>query len=152
MGFDDTWADANPDGNEDNAPPDGLVDAALVDAGAFTSKAGDDFVRFEWQSVDKEYQWTQLNGFKSLKAAGFTKGQCMKLGVDVESVLSLEEIDTAVKEHISQFYEVEIERNTGNDGKVYVNTYIRDGQATPDVPADTRFTPAAAGGDDDIPF
>jgi hypothetical protein len=151
MGFDDTWADADPDqGGNDNPPDDGIHDVALVDARAFTSKGGDDTVVFEWRTVDGDYSWSQVCGFKSPKAAGFTKGQCITAGVDVDSVGSLDELDAALKECVAGFYEVEVQRN----GE-FVNTYIRGGQkpSQPDVPADTAgLQPAAASKDDDVPF
>jgi hypothetical protein len=150
MGFDDTWADASPEGGEDNAPPNGLHDAALIDAGAFTSKSGNDVARLEFQTVDKQHQWTSILGFGSSKQAGFSKAQCMKVGVDVDAVASLEELDAALKACTGGFYEVEVEHN----GE-YVNTYVRDG-AQPnesDIPT-PEMEPAPAGAEfgDDVPF
>jgi hypothetical protein len=150
MSFGDTWADANPEGGNDNPPPEGIHDVALTDASAFESKAGNDTVTFDWRTVDNQYDWTQVCGFKSPKAAGFTKGQCMTAGVDVDSVGSLDELDAALKQCVGGYYEVEVQHN----GE-YVNTYIRGGHkpAEPDVPADTSdLQPAAAGGDDTVPF
>jgi hypothetical protein len=152
MGFDDTWADAVPRTDENsngNPPPNGTYDVALIDASAFTSKAGDDYVKFEWQTVDKQHAWPQLNGFGTVKAAGFTKGQCMKVGVDVELVSAFAHIDDALKPLIGQFYEVKVEHN----GE-YVNTYVLDGQGAPmgaDVPADNSSTPASTD-NDPVPF
>lgn len=153
-GFDGTWAEASTDGNNDDAPPDGTHDVALVDARAFTSKAGDDFAALEFQTIDKQHQWTLLGGFKTTQAAGFTKAACMKVGVDVDSVHSLEELDTALKAVVGGFFEVEVKRNGD-----FTNTYVNDGiqaQNVPDLPADTKdLQPAAAGGkadDDDVPF
>lgn len=155
MGFDDTWADATPDmTGSDDAPPDGKHDAALIDAGAFTSKNGNDVVKLEFQTVDRQFQWSAIYGFNSVKAAGFTKGQCQVVGVNIDQVGSLDELDQALKDHVAGFYEVEVERNGD-----YVNTYVRDGgkpAVVSDVPADTSDlapVPAAAGNsDEDLPF
>lgn len=137
MGFADTWSDADPDGNNDSANPprEGLFDVALVGARAFESKKGEDTVVLEFQTVDKQHQWSSLHGFKTPQAAGFTKGACQKIGVDVESVSSLEELDAALKAFVGGFYEVEVKKN----GEFW-NTYVNDGVGPPkaDVPADTE--------------
>lgn len=152
-GFDDTWAEASADGNnQDDAPPDGTYDAALIDAGAFTSKQDNDVAKLEFQTVDKQYTWTMIMGFASTKAASFSKGTCATVGVDVDSVNSMEELDTALKAVVGGFFEVKVERNGD-----WTNTYVQDGipAQQPDVPADTsdlQPTPSGASDDDDLPF
>lgn len=149
MGFEDTWANASTEDSGDNAPPDGLYDAALMDAGAFTSKQGNDVGKLEWQTVDKQYQWTQILGFKNPKQAGFSKAQCMKVGVDVDGVSSLDELDEALKEKVGGFYELEVQHN----GE-FVNTYVRDGAVPSDLPAPDPVPAAAPGAEfgDDVPW
>lgn len=154
MGFDDTWADANPDaagGDNGNPPPDGTHDVALVDASAFTSKGGNDMVVLEWQKLsEREYQWPSLHGFKTQQAANFTKKTCREVGVDIDNVESLDALDAALKEHVSKFYEVEVKRNGD-----FINTYVNGGGVVPvtvpDVPADVEGLgdpPGAQFGDD----
>lgn len=151
MGFDDTWAQADPDavGNsEDNAPDDGTHDAALIEGRAFTSKGGNDMVVLEWQTVDRQHQWPSLHGFKTQEAANFTKKTCRDLGVAIDDVASLDELDSLLKEHVGEFFEVEVKRNGD-----YINTYINGGGVKPvaDVPADVSPDPVPAG-DDGVPF
>lgn len=149
MGFDDMWENADPEGNNDTAPEDGIYDVALVDANAFTSKGGHDLVTLEWQTADKEHQWTSLHGFKTMQAAGFTKGTVMKLGVDPSTAGSLSELDAALKPCVGRYFEVEVKRNGD-----FVNTYVNDGQGpAPDVPADTSGMDAPKTEDGDpVPF
>lgn len=147
MSFEDTWANASVDQTDDNSPPDGMYDAALVDAGAFTSKQGNDVAKLEFQTVDKQYDWTMILGFGSPKQAGFSKATCMKIGVNVESVSSLDELDEALKAQVGGFFEVTVERN----GE-YVNTYVNDGATPGDVPPPDPVPATACFGDDDIPF
>jgi hypothetical protein len=154
--FDETWADANPGQPDDDAPADGKHDAALIDASAFTSKNGKDVVKLEFQTVDKDHTWGVIYGFNSVKAAGFTKGQCQAIGVNTEApdIVSLDALGQALKEHVGEFFEVDVERN----GE-YVNTYVRGPAAgavpQSDVPADTGdFETVPASNDDggDVPF
>ena len=136
MGFADTWSEADPEGGSGDDPPrEGIHDVALIDARAFESKNGAEVVVLEFQTVDKQHQWSSLHGFKTSQAAGFTKGACQKVGVDVASVGSLEELDAALKTFVGGFYEVEVKKNGD-----FINTYVNDGVGPPkaDVPADTE--------------
>jgi hypothetical protein len=96
MSFQETWANASTEGSRLTTPHrTGCTTSALVDAGAFTSKQGNDVAKLEFQTVDKQHQWTMILGFGSPKQAGFSKATCMKVGVNVDDVSSLEELDTA---------------------------------------------------------
>lgn len=147
--FDETWADANPDATQSDgeAPPDGMYDVALVGADAFTSKAGKDVAKLEFRTVDGEHEWTMLMGFASTKAAGFSKGTCLKIGVNVDEVSSLDALGEALRGFVGGFYEVVVERNGD-----FVNTYVNDGAPSPsDVPA-PEIEPANVGSTDDVPW
>lgn len=152
MSFDSTWSTADPDavGNIDNAePPEpGVYDVTLIGAGAFTSKKQEDWVKLLWRRMPDGHEWPVLLGFASEKGANFTKRECRELGVNVDTVGSLDELDTAVKAYVGHYYTVEVVQN----GE-FRNTYLRGRMS--DVPADTSdFAPAAVSGpvDDTIPF
>lgn len=158
MSFNSTWHTANPDavgGTDNNDPPDpGIYDVTLIDAGAFTSKKGDDWVKLEWRRLTDGYDWTVLLGFASEKAANFAKRECRELGVDVDSVASLDELDSALKQQGGHYFEVEVVQNGD-----FRNTYLRgkSGEHVSDIPTSTAdFAPAMANGpvsgDADIPF
>lgn len=152
MTFSDTWQDANPDGGDNEPPEPGVYDVALIDADAFTSKAGDDWAKLELQDVATKYEWTLLLGFKNPKQAGFSKGVCQTVGVDVDSVSSLEELGSALKTHVGSYYSVKVEQN-GDYRNTYINGPADEGPKA-EVPADTEgLEPAAAAsGDESVPF
>lgn len=156
MTFNDTWPTATVnDGERDDRtpPPEGDYDVALVDAGAFTAKSGNDIVKLGLRVIgglSNGHEWTELRNFKSQGAANATKTTCARLGVPVEGVSSLAELNDRLKEIVGQYFEVTVQRN----GE-YLNTYI-NGPAIPDVPINEP-EPIAVGsdpspGDDDIPF
>lgn len=155
MSFDSTWPTADPDavGNTDNGePPEpGIYDVVLIEASAFTSKKDEDWVVLKWQILGTEHDWSVLLGFRSEAAANFTKRECRELGVNVDGVGSLDELDTALKVQVAKFFKVEVVQN-GN----FRNTYIRgSGSPSTDIPVDpSEFAPVNAGGvpDEDIPF
>lgn len=159
MSFDDNWQHAKvgeSDGTLD--PPDeGDFEVRLVDARAFTSKAGKDIVVLEVRVVDggphNDYQWTELRNFASQGAANAAKTTCDRIGVDVENIASLDDLDEALKQRIGDHCEVTVKRN----GE-YLNTYFNEAVPRPESgPA----VPIASGGepmggntqdDEDIPF
>lgn len=148
MSFAARWADADPDaaGAENNPPEAGVYDVVLIEADAFTSKAGDDYVKLRWQRVDDPtWEWDQLQGFRTQAAASFAKREVRELGVDVDVIGSLDELRGAISTHIGSYYTVEVEQR----GE-YRDTYIR-GSTRPDLAA--APPPAAAETEpDDIPF
>jgi hypothetical protein len=152
VSFQQHWPNATADGTNSNnlQPPDeGLFDVALIDAGAFTSKRGADIAKVEFRVVSQAYngaEWAVLLGFDTQTKANIAKATCAQIGVDVETVESLDELDTALKEKVGGYYTVEVKRN----GE-YLNTYIQgEADVAPPEPA------AVAAGqpitDDDIPF
>jgi hypothetical protein len=162
MTFAETWENADPDavGGDDLTPPaDGLHEATLVGGGAWTSKKGVDWVRFEFVLNDgSEFKWSVLHGFKSQAQAGFTKREVRALGIDVEQLPpDLAALDAAIKEKLGGYYVVRVER----DGK-FESTYVEDvatAATTPGAPSapapEAAPAPAPAGStgtDDDIPF
>jgi hypothetical protein len=144
MSFQDTWHDATvddqPDRTQPPAPGNGYT-VAVRDAKAINSKAGDDWVIIELEGVTgaaSEHQWSVLRGFKSPQQAGFTKRVCRDLGVDIDAVTSLDELDQALKPIIGQYFTVDVVQN----GE-YRNTYFR-GTAGP--PEQEQLPAAAVGG------
>jgi hypothetical protein len=151
--FQDNWANAKTDG-ADNEPPDtGTYEVALIDADAFVSKAGEDWVKFAFRRTSDDYEWDVIFGFRTPKATGFTKSQVAELGVDVDGLDSFDDLKAALAEKVGGFYEVEVVQN--GDRR---NTYVRGVNGGSDVPADTeglddaRDAVAASKADDDIPF
>lgn len=141
MSFDQTWGNAPVAEQFDpSQPPEpGIYTVVVRETKAFKSAAGDDTVVIELEGIDgaaAQREWSVLQGFKSEKQASFTKRVCQDLGVDIASVLSLDDLDTKLKEAaVGNYFTVEVKRN-GN----YTNTYIT-GRATSepvagDVPTD----------------
>lgn len=153
--FSESWGTADPDavgGGEDNPPTDGRHDVALIEAKAFTSKAGKDVVTLKWQTVDKAHEWTGLHGFKTQGAANFTKKTVRALGVDLDNVTTLDSLDQALTEKVGNYYVVDTKQNGD-----FHNTYlVEDAQpAAPDLaglPPAPAPVVAGSTADDSIPF
>jgi hypothetical protein len=125
MSFDDTWASATVEDQPDRTqPPEpGLYTVAIQDAKAITSEAGEDWVIIELEGIDgaaPNTEWSVLQGFKSPQQAGFTKRVCRDLGVDIDAVGSLDELDTALKPIVGRYFTVQVKQN----GE-YRNTYFQ---------------------------
>lgn len=159
--FDMAWANADPDatgGSDEFDPPaDGTYTVALTDAAAIESKKGNAGVILQWTNPADQHVWKSWHGFKSEAQANMTKRQVRDLGVPVDEVMALEQLDAQLKTKIGGYFTVEVKTNGS-----FRNTII-DGPATgalptSDVPVDTSdFAPkpaaaAAALPDDDIPF
>lgn len=159
----DAWKNATTDQLPENEPPEpGNYMVTVRDAGAFTSKAGNDIVKAELEILPgNEYaghRWTVISGFKSEGATGVTKALCSRLGVRIDDVASLGELDTELRGVIGQYYEVAVKQN----GE-YRNTYVNDritAAPSSDVPSDTSdfeppqssLVPQGAGDNDDEPI
>jgi hypothetical protein len=153
--FASTWGNADPDAvNESGEPPEpGLYTVAVTDAKAFTSKKNEDWVVIDLQAIGgqaDEHEWPLLLGFRSQQQVNFTKRACRDLGVDVDNVTGLAELDTALKEIVGRYFDVEVKQNGD-----YRNTYIQGPSegVQGDLPGDLAPTPVSAvTDDDDIPF
>jgi hypothetical protein len=146
VSFTETWSKATVDGTENTSPPpEGLYEVALTGASAFTSKKGTEIVKLEFRVMSAQengHEWTEIRSFGSQGAANAAKATCFRLGVDVDQVTSLDELDTELKGRTGRYYEAKVVRN----GE-YLNTYI-EGDATP-----AGQEPAAGpANDDDVPF
>lgn len=150
----DAWSSADPNAPMDsNDPPaPGEYDVVINDARAFQSKAGNDVAIVEWQITGGSqtgYSWPDLYGFKNDGQIKAAKAMCDRIGVDVDTVSSLEDLDARLKERIGEYFRIEVVQN----GQ-WLNTYVR-GTATQqplsDVPDDGAFQPVPAD-DTDIPF
>jgi hypothetical protein len=153
MSFVDTWPKATVDGSNNNDPPaEGAYELALIGASAFVSKKGNEIVKLEFEvvsQVENGYQWTEVRGFGSQGQANAAKATCHGLGVDTDQVVSLEQLDGALKERIGGYYGARIVRN----GE-YLNTYIDGAVAGRDPrPPEPAAVPTGSDFDDeDIPF
>lgn len=154
-GFDpNRWQDADPDaGFENSEPPDpGLYEVSVQDARAFESKAGDDILVVEFRVITGPltgHTWGVVNTFKSEGAVKVAKGMCSRLGVDVDGIGSLDELDTAVKAVLGNYYAVEVKQN-GQYRNTYVEAPLSDvpKQGIPGMPDAT----APAADDEPVPF
>ena len=157
-GFTDTWQSADPDavgGQPDKPPAPGEYLGTLIDAKAGTSKKGN---AYAVRTLRDEREWPVLFGFKSQAQANFAKNQIRELGVDVDAVADLDELDQALKAVVGSYYDVEVE--AASDPQYDDSTYIRGkaGSAPPsDVPSDASIPgtePPAAGDLDteEVPF
>lgn len=146
----------NQNGNDLDPPADGNhTGCELVDAGAFTSKAGKDFVKFQWRNPTG-HTWTVLQGFKSDAQAAVTWSEVSKLGINPVDVGSLEELNTLLLDQIGSYYDLGVKTN-GQFRNTYINAPTTG--RNPVVQQQTSIAqepePAAVGaGDDDenIPF
>ena len=143
MSFTETWQSASTNDERPEAPDPGNYDVRLEDAKALLSKKDEAWVILSWRVMslrNKDHQWDELFGFRSQKAASITKKTIGLLGVDVDAVSSLDEIDSALKGLIGRMYEVEVKQS----GQ-YRNTYVL-GPAAEQPPAQ-----ATPGGDPTTP-
>jgi Protein of unknown function (DUF669) len=161
------WQNTPTDQNGDRNPPpspDGTYEVILKDGKAFTANSGDDYVvlTFEVSTGDQAgYAWDELRSFKSDGARGVTKTTLSRLGIDVDSLTALDDIDQAVKGKVGDWFTVDVKQNPKDDR--YRNVYV-NGPSTPvaatDVPAPTEqfatagapASPATEPAEDDIPF
>jgi hypothetical protein len=148
------WNDTNVD-SKSEAPEPGTYEVLLIDARAFTSKAGDDYVILELRVAtgpSAGHEWSELRSFRDEKAVKATKATVSRLGMDVDGIATLDEFDHQLKQLIGNWYTVDIKQN-GEYRNCYFNGKVTAMPAT-DVPADTSdFAPAHAGpADDTIPF
>lgn len=146
---------ATNDGDDFDPPADGTYGGCtLRDAGAFTSKAGNDGVMLEWETTEGT-RWKVWSGFKSEKQSAVTWSDVGKLGVDPMGIDSLDDLDAALKNCIGGYYDLAVKTN----GQ-FRNTYINGASAgsNPVVSGQSQMAhaaapaAAAAPADDDIPF
>lgn len=167
MSFDQTWHNATVDEQQDaGQPPEkGLYTTELIDAAAVTAKAsGKDWVILEFRALDggaEGHAWKVFQGFGSPQQAGFTKRVCRDLGVDIDNVTAMSELDEQLKQQIGRYFTVEVKqngeyRNTYIQGTVSPESFTLQQQGeipvTDEPPAGAQLAAAPAGNDDDIPF
>jgi hypothetical protein len=152
VSFQETWGSATVNEGETNntPPPEGSYELLLKGAGAFTSKQGNDVMRMEWEVVsvaETGYEWSEIRGFGTQKQANAAKSTCHRLGINVEQIASLDELDTALKNLIGGYFSVNVVQN----GE-YRNVYVEAPSGSPTPPSDEpEFQPAPVA-DEDIPF
>lgn len=159
MSFSSTWPTATADAPAGGDAPDpGLYTVAVIDAKAFTSKKGDDWVVVELRAIGgpaADHEWPLLLGFKSQEQANFTKRACRDLGVDVDNIAGLDELDGALKQTaVGRYFNVEVKQN----GE-FRNTYLQGPAEGVQGDLDDAGPASAPNGggegladDDDIPF
>lgn len=163
----DAWNAASVDQQDGNneAPDPGMdgkasFDVLLDDARAFTSKAGNAVIVLDLRVMGgpmDSYQWAELRGLKTDGQIKAAKATCARMGISVDEVTGLEDLDAQLKECKGRYYEIEVVQN----GE-YRNVYFQGpASATPasDVPNNLPSTEevaaaraAAYGDDEDIPF
>ena len=159
----DQWQNASVNNDDDTteAPDPGpsgraTFEVELTDAKAFVSKAGNAVIVLDMKVLGgpmDTYSWTELRGLKSEGSIKAAKATCAKLGVDVDNVLGLEDIDSQLKGCVGGWYEIEVVQN-GEWRNVYV--LGRAGRKPPETPssdevAEAREALAAAAKSDDDP-
>lgn len=157
--FNSQWADATVgDGEQSNfdPPPDGDHIAELRKAQALRSKKDEDWVVLEWRELQTGHDWTLMLGFKSQGQANLTKTACSRLGIQVDEVFSLEQLDQELGRVAGGYFEVTVKTN-GDFRNTYVNGPARSQQRPlTDVPVpEDEMRPAAAAvtaGDERVPF
>lgn len=148
LNFGALWQNANPDavGGENEPPEPGRYEAALIDAGAAISKKEKPYQKMVWQRLEDKYEWTVIHGFGSEGAANMAKREARAVGVDVDSITSLDELDAGLKAQVGGYYIVDVQRSGD-----FTNTYV-SGTLTGDVPVDAPEPVPAAVADDSVPF
>jgi hypothetical protein len=140
MSFDNTWANATvEDQDRAEAPEPGTYTVVIRDAKAITSKEkGEDWVIVEIEGLDgvaEGHQWPVIQGFRTPQAAGFTKRVCRDLGVDIDNVNNLDDLDAQLKTTIGQYHTVDVKQKGD-----FKNTYFQGRVTQESLPA------AATGG------
>lgn len=148
------WQSADPNAEqEDNDPPvPGTYDVVVSDARAFTSSKGNDVLILNWTITtgpQTGYSWSDVRGFKTEGAIKAAKALCTSLGVDVDGIGALEDLDAAVKQQLGEYFRVEVAQNGS-----YRNVYIKgkpEGTPVSDVPGEFPAAAAAAAAADEEP-
>lgn len=155
MSFAETWGSTTvSDNDRSEAPAPGTYEVAIEDAKAFTSKAGDDWFVVELKIITGDqagHQWAVLSKLSTEGGVKAAKSMCSRMGVPVNAITSLDELDTAAKTVVGQYFAADVVQK----GE-YRNTYIGDRltgvEPVSDVPSDVPAEGAAPDDDDDIPF
>lgn len=140
-------------------PPPGFYLADLVDGGAFTSRQEVDWAKMTFSVASGHLQGHQWDVLYPLEddhpRFPIAARELVAIGVDLDRVADLGELEDAIRGRAGRRFEIEVERN----GK-YVNTIVKaeDRQTQMDVPIDDRDlpergnAPTAQEDDEDIPF
>lgn len=155
MSFGDQWASTTVGENDTSDPPEaGTYSVSLDDARAFTAKSGTDWFVVDFKIVTghgTDHKWSVLANLSKEGGVKAAKSMSVKLGVPIDEVAGLEDLDRLVKEHIGEYFEVDVVQKGD-----FRNTYIKDrvsGEAASDIPTDREPVAVAVDDDDDdIPF
>jgi len=150
MNFGALWQNANPDavGGENEPPEDGRYQVALIEAGAAISKREKPYQKMVWRRLEDKHEWTVIHGFASEGSANMAKREARAIGVNVDEVTSLEELDAGLKAQVGGYFIVDVQRSGD-----FTNTYV-SGTLTGEVPMEAPEPVAATtpGNDDGVPF
>lgn len=112
----------NQDGDDFDPPADGQHKGCeLIDAGAFTSKKGDDWAKFKWRTPNG-HEWTVLQGFDPTNdtRTAITWGQIQALGINPVDIDSLEALNTILIAQVGSYYDLGVKTN-GQFRNTYIN-------------------------------
>jgi hypothetical protein len=144
----DAWQAADPDATTvttTQPPSDGTYAVELADARAFTAQSGEDWVILKFRTLDQDpvgYTWDNVQGFASEGRTRATKAVCKRIGVDVDTIASLEDLDRQLRATKGEY------RNT------FVQERVTSSPPTSDVPSSGFDWPEGTQGvpEDEIPF
>lgn len=136
-------------------PPPGMYDVRVDSADIFESKAGDTYLKMTYTIVGHQHtghQWQAIHGFKDTQLA-FTKAHIKRLGVDVATIKTEDELEAALEGIVGRHFTVEVVQRGP-----YTNTDVKAAApapvAAPDIPIPgiTNGTKTPRHNDDDLPF
>lgn len=148
------WANTPIDnsGTSDGPPEPGNYEAEITDGSYFISKAGKPIVKLTLKITSPgpvlDHEWDEIRSMHTEGGMKAAKATVSRLGIDVDTITSGEELDQALKACIGHFHEVRVVQN----GE-YRNTYINDRVTTmQDTLAAMPAAQPASAVDDTVPF
>ena len=161
MSFGDAWRKAGEE-EADFEPPVGTYKTKLVDGGAFTSRAGDDYAKVILQIDAGEFvgrRFQHFMGFKHEVGARINREALVLYGVNPEGIDTIEQLDDAIDAlvKLGTWAEVSV---SYKDGYIQIKVIgsrtpaVSDVPSGPDAPANggSSFADAAASVNDPPPF
>lgn len=153
MSFDvSAWKNTSIDNESKDPPPEGEYEVAIDSAEFFVSKAGNPVIKLSLRVTSagdqQGYTWDEIRGMGTPGQMKAAKATCSRLGIDVESIDSEEQLDAELRACIGRYYEINVKQNGD-----YLNAYINSQVHGVEEPVDFTAAPVgAADSDDDIPF
>ena len=161
MSFQEQWGSATVNDSDKSSPPEpGTYEVALDDARAFTAKSGTDWFVVAFRVVTGQgigHQWSVLANLAKDGGVAAAKSMSAKLGVPIDEVNCLEDLDRLAKLQVGGYYAVDVVQK-GDFRNTYIRERVTGETPASDVPASDVPVPDAVGAgfaavdDDDIPF